>query len=93
METEISLDWTQWQLLKAHSLQLAGRALDRFSLIFMMGNDPLLGGETDIPAKITTVSLQLLNGDGSVNQVVSYNPFEDITLDSPVFQKALYGDG
>ncbi|MGH9710447.1 MAG: hypothetical protein ACRD37_07865, partial [Candidatus Acidiferrales bacterium] len=36
---------------------------------------------------------QLLNSDGSVNQVVSYNPFEDITLDSPIFQKALYGDG
>lgn len=59
----------------------------------MMGNNPLLGGETDIPAKITTVSLQLLNANGSVNQVVSYNPFEDITLDSPVFQNALYGDG
>ena len=59
----------------------------------MMGNNPLLGGKTEIPAKITTVSLQLLNPDGTVGQVVSYNPFEDITLDSPVFQNALYGDG
>jgi hypothetical protein len=59
----------------------------------MIGNDPLVGGTTTIPAKITTVSLQLLNADGSVNKVVSYNPFENITLDSPVFQKTLYGDG
>ncbi len=59
----------------------------------MMGNDPLLGGKTAIPAKITTVSLRLLNADGTLNQIVSYRPFEDITLDSPVFQNALYGDG
>jgi hypothetical protein len=59
----------------------------------MIGNDPLAGGTTTIPAKITTVSLQLLNADGSVNKLVSYNPFENTTLDSPVFQNALYGDG
>lgn len=59
----------------------------------MMGNNPLVGGETEIPAKITTVSLELLNADGTVNQVVSFNPFEDTTLDSPVFQNALYDDG
>jgi hypothetical protein len=59
----------------------------------MIGNDPLVGGTTSIPAKITTVSLQLLNADGSVNRVVSYNPFENTTLDSPVFENALYGDG
>jgi hypothetical protein len=59
----------------------------------MIGNDPLVGGTTSIPAKITTVSLQLLNADGSVNKVVSFNPFENLTLDSPVFEKALYGDG
>lgn len=59
----------------------------------MIGNDPLVGGTTTLPAKITTVSLRLLNADGSVNKVVSYNPFEDLTLDSPVFEKTLYGDG
>lgn len=59
----------------------------------MIGNDPLIGGTTTIPAKITTVSLQLLNADGSVNKVVSYNPFENTTLDSPVFENTLYGDG
>lgn len=59
----------------------------------MMGNNPQLGGTTEIPAKITTVALRLLKEDGSLNQVVSYNPFEDLTLDSPVFQNVLYGDG
>ncbi len=59
----------------------------------MIGNDPLVGGTTTIPAKITTVALRLLNADGSVNQVVSYNNFENLTLDSPMFENALYGDG
>jgi hypothetical protein len=59
----------------------------------MIGNDPLVGGTTTIPAKITTVSLRLLKADGSLNKVVSYHPFEDLTLDSPVFEKVLYGDG
>jgi hypothetical protein len=59
----------------------------------MIGNDPLVGGTTTIPAKITTVALRLLNADGSLNKVVSYHPFENLTLDSPVFEKVLYGDG
>ncbi|HEX6494163.1 MAG TPA: hypothetical protein VF018_01680 [Acidobacteriaceae bacterium] len=59
----------------------------------MIGHDPLVGGTTTIPAKITTVSLQLLNADGSVFKLVSYNPFENLTLESPVFDKTLYGDG
>ena len=59
----------------------------------MIGNDPLVGGTTTIPAKITTVSLQLLNPDGSVREVVSFNPFESKTLDSPVFENVLYGSG
>jgi hypothetical protein len=59
----------------------------------MIGNDPLVGGTTTLPAKITTVSLQLLNADGSVFKLVSYNQFENLTLGSPVFEKALYGDG
>jgi hypothetical protein len=59
----------------------------------MIGNDPLVGGTTTIPAKITTVTLRLLKADGSLNKVVSYHPFENLTLDSPVFEKVLYGDG
>ncbi len=59
----------------------------------MIGNDPLVGGTTTIPAKITTVSLQLLNADGSNYKLVSYKPFENLTLESPVFDKTLYGDG
>lgn len=59
----------------------------------MIGNDPLVGGTTTIPAKITTVALKLLNADGSVNKVVSYNPFESKTLGSAVFEDAQYSDG
>ena len=59
----------------------------------MIGNDPKVGGTTTLPAKITTVSLRLLNADGSVNEVISYDPFENLTLDSPVFADTLYGDG
>jgi hypothetical protein len=59
----------------------------------MIGNDPLVGGTTTIPAKITTVSLQLLNADGSVKKVVSYNPFESNTLDSPVFEESPFSVG
>ncbi len=59
----------------------------------MIGNDPRTGGTTTLPAKITTVSLQLLNPDGSVNRVISYQPFENLTLNSPVFEESLYGDG
>src|SRR3954447_65699 len=70
-----------------------GPSVGRVFPYVMIGNDPLVGGTTTIPAKITTVALQLLNADGSVNQVVSYHPFEDKTLDSPVFENSLYGDG
>jgi hypothetical protein len=59
----------------------------------MIGNDPLVGGTTTIPAKITTVSLQLLNANGGVNKVISFNPFESKTLNSPVFENVLYGSG
>jgi hypothetical protein len=59
----------------------------------MIGNDPLVGGTTTIPAKITTVALQLLNADGSVKKVVSYHPFESKTLDSPVFEESQYSVG
>jgi hypothetical protein len=59
----------------------------------MMGNDPRVGGTTTLPAKITTVSLKLLNADGSVNRVISYDPFENLTVGSPVFADVLYGDG
>jgi hypothetical protein len=59
----------------------------------MIGNDPLLGGTTEIPAKITTVSVQLLNPNGSVFANVPFGPFEDLTEDSPNFRAANYSVG
>lgn len=59
----------------------------------MMGNHPVLGGRTVIPAHVTAVSLELLNPDGSVNFDVPYGPFEDLTLDSPNFEEANYRSG
>jgi hypothetical protein len=59
----------------------------------MMGNHPMLGGRTVIPAHITAVSLVLLNADGSVNIDVPFGPFEDLTLDSPNFEEANYRSG
>ena len=52
----------------------------------MIGDHPLLGGTTVIPAKITTVSEQLLNPDGSLFATVPFEPFEDLTEDSPNFR-------
>ena len=70
-----------------------GPSLGQVFPFIMIGNDPLAGGKTDIPAQITTVSLTLLNDDGSVRTTISYNPFETLTLNSPVFEPATYGDG
>lgn len=60
----------------------------------MMGNSPLIGGTTNIPAQIDEVSLQLLNADGSVFKNVPFAPFEDLFLESPNFSnKVTYGSG
>src|SRR5262249_10690670 len=59
----------------------------------MMGNHPLAGGTTLIPAKIDFVSLTLLNADGSVFKNVPFAPFEDLTLDSPNFEEHDYRSG
>lgn len=65
-----------------------GSHLFRFS---MLGNDPLVGGTSEIPANVTEVSLQLLNADGSVFKVVPFAPFHDLVEDSPNFMNAQYG--
>jgi hypothetical protein len=65
-------------------------SLFRFSMI---GNHPLAGGNTKIPAKISEVSLQLLNADGSVFTTVPFAPFEMLTLDSPNFERTNYRSG
>ena len=68
----------------------AGPSLGDVFPFIMIGNDPLAGGTTDIPAKITEVSLQLLNADGSIFMTVPFAPFEDATTDSPNFANSLY---
>ena len=60
-----------------------------FSFI-MMGNDPLAGGKTTIPVRVTEVSLQLLNADGSTLLTWPYAPFEDIVSNSPNFESTSY---
>ena len=64
--------------------------LFRFSMI---GNHPLAGKTTTIPAQIDEVSLTLLNEDGSVRAVVPFAPFEDLTLESPNFNTTNYRSG
>ena len=59
----------------------------------MLGNDPRLGDATVFPINIDEVSLQLLNGDGSVFQTVSFDPFEKVTLESPNFEPLDYRSG
>lgn len=59
----------------------------------MLGNDPDLGHKTTIPAKITAVSLRLLNADGTTNMIVPVGPFEDLTLSSPNFEAADFTSG
>lgn len=56
----------------------------------MVGNDPSLGRKTEIPTKIVAVSLNLLNSDGSVLANVPVGEFENLTLNSPNFQKFKY---
>src|ERR1700722_7325651 len=58
----------------------------------MIGNDPLLGGRTRIPAKITTVSLNLLNVPAGFSASVPFS-FEDLLTDSPNFEEADYTSG
>jgi hypothetical protein len=58
----------------------------------MMGNHPLAGGTTTIPAKMTTVNLRLLNADGSLRFDVPFS-FRDLVEDSPIFEETNYRSG
>ena len=58
----------------------------------MMGNNPVLGGRTDIPANITTVSLNLLNVPAGFSASVPFS-FEDLFTDSPNFVETDYTSG
>ncbi len=59
----------------------------------MIGNSPLVGGTTVIPANLSAISLQLLNPDGSVFANVPFDPFEQLILNSPNFEEAKYSVG
>jgi len=59
----------------------------------MIGSHPLAGGTTVIPDKVSEISLQLLNADGSVNKNMPFAPFEDLTFDSPNFAETDYRSG
>ena len=71
----------------------AGPSAGRDFWFTMIGNDPLLGGTTEYPANLDEVSLQLLNADGSVFQTVKFDPFEQLTLESPNFEPLDYRSG
>jgi hypothetical protein len=70
----------------------AGPNLGRVFNFNMIGNHPLAGGTTTIPAEITTVSLTLLNADGSLNVNVPF-VFRDLFEDSPNFAQTNYRSG
>jgi hypothetical protein len=59
----------------------------------MVGNDPVLGHKTEIPAHIVAVSLELQNADLTTTTVVPVAKFEQPTLNSPVFRDADYTSG
>jgi hypothetical protein len=67
-----------------------GPSLGNIFPFVMMGNDPLTGGTTTIPAVMTEVSLQLLNADGTVFTTVPYAPFSTLTTHSPNFENFVY---
>ena len=70
----------------------AGPSLGTLFPYIFMGNHPSAGGTTTIPAQITTVSLQLLNPDGSLRVTVPFT-FRDLVEDSPNFEEANYRSG
>jgi hypothetical protein len=70
----------------------AGPDLGNLFKFTMVGNDPRLGHTTVIPSQITTVSLRLLNADGSLNVTVPF-VFGDLFEDSPNFAFTNYRTG
>ena len=56
----------------------------------MVGNDPSLGHVTTIPTKLVSVSLKLLNADGTVFDTVDATRFVQPALNSPNFQRFKY---
>jgi hypothetical protein len=59
----------------------------------MIGNDPLLGRRTRVPARILAVSLELQNADLVSTTRVPIAPFEERVLRSPNFEESDYSSG
>src|SRR5215813_2203675 len=71
----------------------AGPSLGTVFPFVIVGNDPHIGHTTRIPTKITAISLNLLNADGTLRVNVPFAPFEDLTEDSPNFAESNYTSG
>ncbi|HEU4414580.1 MAG TPA: hypothetical protein VFT65_07325 [Candidatus Angelobacter sp.] len=71
----------------------AGPSTGKLFRFSMIGNHPLAGDTTVIPAQIDEISLTLLNADGSVLTTVPFAPFEQATLESPNFEPLDYRSG
>jgi hypothetical protein len=69
-----------------------GPSAGRVFPYIMMGNDPQLGGRTDIPANITAISLNLLNVPTGFSATVPFS-FSDLLTDSPNFAETNYTSG
>jgi len=69
-----------------------GPSIGKVFPYIMIGNNPLLGHKTEIPAKITTVSLNLLNVPAGFSASVPFS-FEDLLTDSPNFAATDYTSG
>jgi hypothetical protein len=64
----------------------AGSSQGRIFPFLMMGTDPQAGGTTNIPTKITEVSLALLNPNGTANMTVPFTTaFNQVMVNSPNF--------
>jgi hypothetical protein len=59
----------------------------------MIGNDPLLGRRTRVPARILAVSLELQNADLVSTTRVPVAQFEERVLRSPNFEESNYSSG
>src|SRR5262249_5810900 len=71
----------------------AGPSLGTVFPFIVVGRDPHIGRTTRIPTKITTVSLNLLNADGTLRVNVPFKPFEDLVEDSPNFEESNFTSG
>ncbi len=59
----------------------------------MIGQSPVKGGTTNIPARMISVSLRLQNADLQTFTTVPVHEFAEFALDSPNFKRADYSTG